>query len=309
MDKRDFDLLVVGDVNVDIILSGMIELPRPGTEVLAGGLDFRSGGSASNCARAAAKLGARVAFMGLAGADSFGDFVLEALSASGVNLDYVRRSSDVKTGITVSLSLAADRAFATYLGSVAAFDIADIDFAALGHARHLHIGGYFLQRALKGSHRALFQRAKEAGLTTSLDTGWDPDEKWNGDLRGALEFVDILLPNEVEALHLTGENSLSDAIKRLASTVPITALKLGADGSLARMGDVEARAPAFPVAVRDTTALGDCFNAGFLMARLEGAPLEECLRVGNAAAAIAASRMGDDRYATREEVERLVAEA
>jgi sugar/nucleoside kinase (ribokinase family) len=308
MNTRDFDLLVVGDVNVDIILSGMAELPRPGTEALAEGLDFRSGGSASNCARAAARLGAKVAFMGLAGADSFGDFVLQALGDSGVNLEYARRSPDVKTGVTVSLSLADDRAFATYLGSVAAFRIEDIDFSALGRARHLHVGGYFLQRAMKGSHRALFQRAKDAGLTTSLDTGWDPDEKWNGDLRGALGFVDIALPNEVEALHLTGATSLPQAIERLAPLVPIIVLKLGADGSLARAGDTEARAPAFPVTVRDTTALGDCFNAGFLLAHLEGAPLDDCLRMGNAAAAIAASRMGDDRYARREEVERLLTE-
>lgn len=306
MDDRDFDLLVVGDLNVDIILSGMSVLPRPGTEEIAADLDFRSGGSASNCARAAARLGARVAFAGLVGDDRFGDFLVQAMRDAGVSPEYLRRSSAVKTGVTVSLSMAADRAMATYLGAIAAFSIDDVDRSAFARARHLHVGGYFLQRALRGRYQALFQRAKEQGLSTSLDVGWDPEQRWNGELPALLELVDILLPNDVELLNLTGEELLAAAVARMAERVPIVAVKLGAKGSLGRQGDNEVRAAAFAVSMRDTTALGDCFNAGFLMAHLEGQSLEECLRMGNAAAAIAASRMGDNRYPNREEVERLL---
>jgi len=306
MNDPDFDLLVVGDANVDIILSGMAQLPRLDTEEIARDLDFRSGGSASNCARAAAKLGAKVAFIGLVGNDSFGDFVIRAMRDSGVNADYIRRSEAVKTGVTISLSLAADRAFATYVGSVGEFSLEHLDLSVLTTARHLHVGGYFLQRGLRGSHRAILQRAKEAGLTTSLDVGWDPEQRWDGELQEVLEVVDLLLPNETEALHLTGEEHLEAACARLAEKVPMFAVKLGADGSLGRQGGVELRAPSFAVPVRDTTALGDCFNAGFLVGRLEGRSLAQCLRMGNAAAAIAASRLGDDRYASREEVERLL---
>lgn len=307
MSDRDFDLLVVGDINVDIILSGMAQLPRPGTEEIAADFDFRSGGSASNCARAAAKLGARVAFIGLVGNDSFGDFLIRAMRESGVNTDHIRRSDAAKTGVTISLSLAADRAFATYVGAVGQFSLEDIDFSVFGLARHLHLGGYFLQRGLRGSHRTILQRAKEAGLTTSLDVGWDPEQRWDGELREVLELVDLLLPNETEALHMTGEEPLEAACARLAEQVPLLAVKLGVDGSLGRQGSVELRAPSFAVPVRDTTALGDCFNAGFLVGHLEGRRLEQCLRMGNAAAAIAASRMGDERYASRDEVERLLA--
>jgi len=309
LSNSDFDLLVLGDLNVDIILSGMASLPRPGTEETATGLDFRSGGSAANCARAAAKLGARVAFIGLVGSDDFGEFVLDGMTAGGVNMDYVRRAAGVKTGVTVSLSMAHERAFATYLGSVGEFALEHVDFSAFDRARHLHVGGYFLQRRLRGSHREIFQRARESRLTTSFDVGWDPEQRWNGDLPGLLEIVDIALPNETEVLHLTGEEHLGTAVARLAEKVPTLAVKLGADGALGRQGNFEARASAYPVQVLDTTALGDCFNAGFLVAHLEGRPLEHCLRLGNAAAAIAASRMGDERYATREEVERLMAGA
>jgi len=306
MRDRDFDLLVLGDLNVDIILSGMAELPRPGTEEIAADLDFRSGGSASNCARAAAKLGSKVAFVGLVGADSFGDFLMRAMGDAGICCDYIRRSDQIKTGVTVSLSMADDRAFATYLGSIAAFSLADVDSSAFERARHLHIGGYFLQRGMKGSYRTLFQRAKDAGITTSFDVGWDPDERWNGELPGVLDVVDILLPNEVEVLHLAGRNELAAAIAQMADRVQTLAVKLGEQGALGRRGSTEVRAPAFPVTVCDTTALGDCFNAGFLLGHLEGQPLDRCLRMGNAAAAVAASRMGDDRYAARDEVEALL---
>jgi sugar/nucleoside kinase (ribokinase family) len=306
MADREFDLLVLGDLNIDIILSGMAELPQPGTEEIASDLDFRSGGSASNCARAAAKLGARVAFVGLVGTDSFGDFLMRVMGDAGICCDYIRRSDDVKTGVTVSLSMAHDRAFATYLGSIAAFSIEHVDFDAFPRARHLHIGGYFLQRGMRGSYRMLFQRARDAGLMTSFDIGWDPDERWNGELPGVLEVVDVLLPNEVEVMHLAGRGDLHAATAAIAGVVPTLAVKLGDQGALGRRGSTEVRAPAFPVTVRDTTALGDCFNAGFLLGHLDGQPLDRCLRMGNAAAAIAASRMGDDRYASRDEVDALL---
>lgn len=307
MHDRHFDLLVVGDVNIDIILGGMAALPRPGTEELAADLDFRSGGSAANCARAAAKLGARVAFAGLIGQDRFGDFVLDAFGGSGVNTDYLRRSAEVSTGLTVSLSMAGERAFATYLGSNAALCDEHLDTSALARARHLHVGGYFLLRGMRRDYATLMRRAKEDGLTTSLDCGWDPEQRWNGELSAVLESVDVLLPNEVEVRRLAGEDDLDAAVARLAARVPTVAVKLGAQGALGQQGGRAARAPAFPVQVLDTTALGDAFNAGFLVAHLEGRPLAESLRTGNAAAAIAASRMGDDRYASRDEVERMMA--
>ena len=260
----------------------------------------------SRCARAAAKLGARVAFVGLVGEDSFGDFLVRTLGDSGVNTDYVHRSAVVKTGVTVSLSMRADRAFATYVGSNAAFAVEHLDFAAFARARHLHLGSYFLLRGMRGSYQTLFYRAKEAGLTTSLDFGWDPEQAWNGELPGVLEVVDVLLPNETELINLTGEEHLAAAVAHMGGKVPTVAVKLGAEGALGRQGDTELRERAFPVRMRDTTALGDCFNAGFLVAHLERRALTECLRMGNAAAAIAASRMGDDRYASRREVEELL---
>ncbi len=155
----------------------------------------------------------------------------------------------------------------------------------------------------------LFEQAKQAGLTTSMDLGWDPAQKWNGELRGLLDLVDILMPNEEEGPRLAGADSPEAALERLASPQRTVVVKRGAMGAAARRGNQTASEPAFRLPVKDTTALGDCFNAGFILAWLEQRPLSQCLRYGNAAAAVAASRLGDQRYASREEVEALLAEA
>jgi sugar/nucleoside kinase (ribokinase family) len=304
-----FDVIMVGDVNVDIVLGGLHALPALGTEELAQELDFRGGGSVCNCACAAANLGLRVAMCGVVGADAFGDYMLSYLRRHEVDTSNVLRIEGMKTGATVSLSLKSDRALATYLGSIGVLSASHLDTSNFRNARHLHTGSYFLLRGMAGGWRWLLEEARKAGLTTSMDLGWDPAQKWNGELRGALDLVDVLLPNEEEALHLTGANSPEDALERLASPQRTVVVKRGPLGSAARLGDQVAGEPSFEITVKDTTALGDCFNAGFILAWLEQRPLKQCLRYGNAAAAVAASRLGDERFATRDEVEALLAEA
>lgn len=304
-----FDVIMVGDVNVDIVFGGLSSLPALGTEELAQELDFRGGGSVSNCACAAARLGLRVAMQGVVGADTFGDYMLSHLSRHGVDTSCIRRIEGLKTGATVSLSLQTDRALATYLGSIGALSAAHLDIAAFRNARHLHTGSFFLLRGMAGKWHWLLEQARQAGLSTSLDLGWDPDQKWNGELTGLLDLVDVVLPNEEEVVRLAGVDTLQQALERLASPQRTVAVKRGPLGSVARRGEQTASEPAFEVPVKDTTALGDCFNAGFLLAWLEERPLKQCLRYGNAAAAVAASRLGDERYATRDEVEALLAEA
>ena len=303
---KRYDVLVVGDLNVDIIIGGMTTLPALGTEEVGDQFDFRGGGSSGNCAVALSRIGLQVAFMGLVGQDPFGDFLLDNMRAQGVATDYLRRTDRVKTGATVSLSLAHDRALATYLGTIAALSYDDLDLGALEACRHLHLGSYFLLQGLRGSYCRLFAAARQAGLTTSLDLGWDPAQKWNGELPELLSLVDVFLPNAEEAVHVTGAPDPQAALSALAPQVPVAVVKMGDQGSAAAAEGQTYRQPAFPVTVQDTTALGDCFNAGFLRAWLSGAPVPQALAWGNAAAALAASRLGDDRYPTAAEVNALL---
>jgi len=303
---RDLDFALVGDLNIDLVLGGMERLPSIGTEELASEIDFRLGGSVGNCACALGSLGARVAFQTLVGQDAFGDFLIESLRRCGVSPDWVRRSEEVKTGVTVSLSCAEDRGLATYLGCIGALSESHLDWGLLGRAGHLHAGSFFLVHGMRGRWAELFRRAKEKGLTTSLDLGWDPAQEWDGELAQVLELVDVLLPNEEEVTRIARRSPVEQAARELARTCKLVVVKMGQRGAGAWQKDRVWRAAAFEVEPKDTTALGDCFNAGFLVAWKEGKPIEECLRMGNASAAVAGSRLGEGRYATREEAERLM---
>ncbi len=294
----DLDLLCLGDVNVDLVLSGVERLPDFGEEVLAQAMGVHVGGCTANVATFAARLGMRCALRARVGRDDFGDFVVAELEKAGVGTELILRDPELRTGLTVSLSGASDRAFVTYLGTIDSLTRADVEDGLLRRARHLHVGSYFLQRKLRPDICGILGRARELGLTTSLDTGFDPSGQWDGGITEALSRVDVFLPNEVEAAAIAGGGEALGGARRLAQVAGQVALKLGAHGArlLARHAATgrlaETSAPAFRVQVVDTTCCGDAFDAGFLCAMLEGREPSECLRWGNAAGAIIAGGSG-----------------
>jgi sugar/nucleoside kinase (ribokinase family) len=273
----DFDLVVVGELNADLLL-GESAMPIFGqVEQLLDDATLVLGSSSAIFACGAARLGLRVAFCGKVGDDAFGRFVLNELWSRNIDTTGVTVDPAVKTGLTLIFSRDGDRALLTYLGSIEAFRFGEIDLALLDRARHLHLGSYFLQTALRPDVPRLFAAAHERGLTVSLDTNYDPAERWDG-LDEILPHVDIFLPNAAEALAISGAAELDQALAKLAATLPTVAIKCGADGAIARTGAATAHAPVTPVAVVDTTGAGDSFDAGFIYGSLQGWPLEQSLR-------------------------------
>jgi ribokinase len=287
-----FDILCLGEVNVDLILAGVSELPRFGEEVLAGDMGLHLGGCTANVAVFCAALGLRTALRARVGRDEFGDFLLDALGAAGVSTAYILRDDDLRTGLTVSLSGPTDRAFVTYLGTIDSLVATDVTDDLLASARHAHVGSYFMQRRLQPDLSAVLARARALGLTTSLDTGFDPYGDWDSGLREALRHVDLFLPNELEAPRIARLEDPRQAAASLAALGPRVALKLGASGSALYAGGASSFAPGLSVDVVDTTCCGDAFNAGFLTAMLSGADPETCLRWGNATGALTAGGSG-----------------
>jgi sugar/nucleoside kinase (ribokinase family) len=178
----------------------------------------------------------------------------------------------------VILSRPSDRAILTHLGSIAALRFDEIDLTLLSRARHLHLGSYYLLEALRPDVPRLFDEAQQRGLTISLDTNYDPTEKWDGHLREVLRRVDIFLPNETELLAITREESIEAGLDRLAE-IPTVAVKLGARGAIARHGSEIVQADSIPVNVVDTTGAGDSFDAGFLYGYLTGRSLSKSLQL------------------------------
>lgn len=306
---RDYDILVIGELNVDLILSGQDVTPAFGqAEKLVDDATLATGSSSAIFACGASRLGLRVAFVGKVGDDEFGRFMLRSLQEHGVDTTHVIVDPHVKTGLTVHLSRPHDRAMLTYLGSIAAFRAKEIERQLFRRARHVHMSSFFLQSGVRHAAGDLFAAAHAAHATVSLDPGWDPAEAWNGPLRQALTQIDVFLPNEQEALNITQADNTQQAEEALASQIPVVAIKLGQAGATARRGKQKAACNGFPVTPVDTTGAGDSFNAGFLYAFLNEHDLETCLRWGCACGALATLQVGGTAgQATVTEVEALLA--
>ncbi len=289
---RDYDVVVVGDLNPDLVLTGDVTPAFGQTEKLIDDARVVVGSSAGIFACGAARLGLRVAFAGLVGKDAFGDFMRGALAERGVDTSSVVVTDEVTTGVSVILSLVNDRAILTHLGTIGALRLAHIDMGLVARARHLHLASYFLLAGLRPDVPALLDQAHALGLTVSLDTNYDPVETWDGGLRAALARADVFLPNAVEATAITGMPDPHAALAALAALTPTVAVKLGAEGAIARHGEETAASPSFPVRVADTTGAGDSFDAGFVYGWLQGWDLARCLRVACACGSLSTRAVG-----------------
>jgi len=285
-------ILVAGDINVDLICSGYQSFPAPGKEVLVDDFVMTLGGSSAICAMGLARLGNPVAFIGKVGADSWGDYCIETLRAAGIDVSGLSRDPALRTGVTISITSAVDRALVTFAGSVAALRAADVDAWALDDAAHLHVSSFFLQKDLRPAFRRLFALAHSSGLSTSLDPGFDPSERWDRDLLETLEAVDVLLPNETELAAISGTTDLADGLRRLINGRTRVVAKLGQRGSATLERDALLEIPAFAVDPIDTTGAGDSFDAGFLHSWLRELPIHECLRWGSACGALSVRGLG-----------------
>jgi sugar/nucleoside kinase (ribokinase family) len=152
----------------------------------------------------------------------------------------------------------------TYRGAIAALTGADVPDAAMAGLDHLHTSSFYFQDGLRPDLPDLFARARRAGLTTSLDTGFDPSGRWDGGLRETLREADLFFPNEVELQSLTGCPDPAEGLRALAGGRTRVVAKLGAAGAMALDGGSIVHVPAYPVQAVDTTGAGDSFNAGFL---------------------------------------------
>ena len=289
----DLDLLVLGDANPDLVLHGGDVVPAFGqAEHLVDDARLTIGGSGAILACGAAKLGLRVAIAAVVGDDLFGRFVCEGLATAGVDVDGVRVEPSAPTGVTVVLSGPDDRAILTMPGTIAALTAAIIDPALLARARHVHASSYFLQSALTGSLPELFRAVRTRGGTTSVDPNWDPSERWDGGLLDLLTVTDVFLPNAMEATRIAHTSDLDAAVHALEQRAGVVAVKNGDRGAIASSGGVTHRVEPVRIAVVDATGAGDSFDAGFLAAWLDGAPLDRALALANACGALSTRSMG-----------------
>ena len=298
------DIVVVGDINVDLIFTGLPSLPAYKELKHAKNVKLTMGGSSSIFACNVARLGAATGFVGKVGKDHLGDFLIDTLNSAGVETSRVVRASGMPTGICVSMSFPQDYAMVSYPGIRESFQLKEIDLNYVRQARHLHLSGFYLQPGLQRDCIELYRSAKRSGLTTSLDPDHDPREKWDEGIKELLAYVDFFLPNETEAARISRTPDLAAAMSFFAQFGGTTVIKQGASGASAFRGQEILSAPAFPIDPADTTGAGDSFNAGFVFQLLRGAPLPQCMVWGNACGALSTRALGGiDGFPTMEEVE------
>ena len=289
-------VLVVGDANPDLVLSGDVVPRFSQVEQLLDDASLVIGGSASITAHGLARLGRPVSLVAAVGDDHFGRFLTGRLQEAGVDVRHVAVRADLPTGLTVALNRGADRAMLTLTGALDSLTEHELYGALHGLGteglRHVHVASLFLLPSLLPALPAFLAHVRARGLTTSLDTNGDPSETWLG-VDDLLPHLDVLLPNRAEAVALGGDDDPRVAAAGLAARGPLTVVKDGPAGAWAVSRDGEiAEFRGTPRPAVDTTGAGDTFDAAFLDAWLDAVPLSDALARAVAAGAHSVGAVG-----------------
>jgi len=289
-------LTVIGDVGVDVVLGPIERWPAIGTETLMDHSELRPGGSAGNAALAASYLGVPCRLLSLVGNDSLGVWLAEQFQQLNPALPVCELATSVSVGI---IHACGERTFLTTRGHLEAFDYPHVH-PFLSRARQrpsiVLLSGAFLTPKLRRHYTRLIEEIAALGYQVALDTGW-PSGNWNDQLRqemlGWVERCDHVLLNEMEVASLGDRTDFRDAMLNVAHRLKPGAsliVKNGAKGAVGMQSGISARADAVATAVFDTIGAGDSFNAGYLVARLNGHDLSGALDSGCRAAASIISR-------------------
>lgn len=298
-------LLVVGELNVDLILNGIEGFPKIGSEIIAKTMNFTLGSSSAIMASNISAMGVETSFCGMIGNDEFGNFVRKELQAKNVDIQYIKTAKNLKTGTTVVMSYDQDRANVTYCGAMRALTHDEIPWEHIEDFNHFHLSNYFLQNGIKKDITEIFKKAKDSGLTTSLDLQWDPANTWDFDYKSCLPYVDVFLPNEAELIALSKKGNLQDAEKEILKYANILALKMGEKGAKVITRDLHHLVkPYLNKTYKDAIGAGDSFNAGFIQKYLEEASLKTCLQHANLMGSLnTLKRGGTTAFTSKEDIE------
>lgn len=287
-----FDIVIAGELNLDLILYGLpAEMPTE-RELLAHGFRVTLGSSSAIVAHNASSLGARISLTTLVGTDDFGRIALERLEAAGVDTSHATQHTSVATGVTILLPHGEERHILTYPGTISEMTVANLDFDALTQGRHFHLSSLYLQRGLHAGLPDLLRRLKQAGLTISLDTNDDPEDIWGAPLLNLLPYIDLFLPSESEICRMAGASDLDNAIRTFSEKVPTIVVKRGRHGARVHHGGQDTDVAPLNVLPVDTIGAGDSFDAGFLRAYLLSKDIVTCARAGNIAGALSTQAAG-----------------
>jgi sugar/nucleoside kinase (ribokinase family) len=287
-------VLCCGNISLDISVRP-VEQFAWGTTTWVDSIGQNLGGNGANTSYTLGMLGVPVRLMGMVGRDAFGERVLSILRSAAVDLSLVGRSKASTTTVVAVVNSAGDRLFLHQAGSSAEVFPEPIVFTPpmLDGVSRFHLANVFALPSMRRNAPESLRRAREAGLTVSLDTGWDARGRWLEDIAGCLPYVHLLFMNQDEASKLSGHDDPAQAARRMQSLgAGDVIIKLGAAGCAVFATGGSEYFPAFEIEAVDTTGAGDCFVGGYLASLEQGATHAEAARFANAVGAMSVQRLG-----------------
>lgn len=287
-------IVAIGELGIDILVGGVTRIPSDWSEICKiDHVGVYAAGSAGYFVQCLSRLGEKCRIVGKIGEDRFGDFINKELKNEGVSVEYVKTSSTEETEITVILIFKNGKKI-QFVTPIPKLTINDINLDCLENAKHLHFSGYLLFPEMWGKPaEKMLKYAKENGLTTSLDPQASITGEWTSAFDDMLNYVDLLLLDEMEAKNITGCSSIKEASRKLLETGPrIVAVKLGKNGCYVNDGKNEIKAPAYKVDSVSTVGAGDAFDAGFIYGFINNWGLDKTAKFANAVAALSTTKFG-----------------
>ena len=285
-----YDVLVIGDINPDIIITGLKKYPGPGEEILVDDLNIAPGGGAAISSLALAKLGLNIAIYGCIGKDLFSKMLLDNLVEVGVDITNVTILDDTKAGTSIVLTDEKDRSFITYRGALDKLDLYSISDEVLGNCDFCFLHNYDHNKIDEYLNLAI--RLNKLGKKIIFDVGYDESEEWDPKVFELLTKVDLFIPDELEALCFSGKKTISEALSQLSTFCPKVVIKAGNKGAFALKNGSVINVPCFPTTVIDSTGAGDSFDAGFIYGMVKGYSLDNSLKLANYIGSLSVSAIG-----------------
>ena len=286
---------------LDILGRPVTAIPPGQGSVLLEEIRLTAAGTAAGTAVDLAKLGARVVSMGAIGEDDLARLLVSLLDRHGVDTSHLARVPGVQTSATMlSIRPNGERPALHVPGATGHLRPGDVDSGLVASADVLHVGGPDVLGRFAGEPLAAVLAAARAGGTlVTMDLLRPGSPEVLDRLAPVLPLVDYFLPNSDQLLAITAAADLDAGIKTIldAGTVAV-AVTMGEDGSRIVTGGTDARLPALPVPVVDTTGCGDAYSAGFITGICHGWGPEGAGWLGAAAAALVAQGLGSDATLT-----------
>ena len=299
------DIVTIGEILIDLTYRGS----NNGIAVY----NANPGGAPANVAVAAARLGARTAFIGKVGRDYYGGFLRKTLEDNDVDTAYMLTDNTAPTTLAiVSLSDTGERSFSFYRKNCADTLLRsdEVSVELLAGTRFLHFGSVSLtDEPSRTATVFAVGKAKELGAVITYDPNyranlWKSEEAAVEQMKAVLPMVDILKISDEELPLLTGTDDYEKGTEQLYKQygISLILLTLGADGAFYRRGSKTGKADGFKVKVADTNGAGDTFFGAFLSrmsalektkpSELSADELYNCVRAANLAASLTTSRHG-----------------